>query len=315
MKMKNRHHMYAAMLLLCLAALFQHRVIGQKSGNSSNEDASSERVVARARKAIYADIRAESVQSLSLIWKTRHQKPNGEQDLGELSYDILLPDKLLIKKTRNLTGNRGQIVVQSILNGAQSRSDLYVSSNDIPVMREDGGRVKKSNDGHVDSGANEQDKQTQAIRKEQAFQLLFFMLPASPDFPLTFKYVGEAKAVDGQADVIDVKGPNDFAVRIFTDKITSRLLMMIYRDEGMFKLKAGARSVGKGNGATSQYSQTEAEVKIRFADYKMVSGVMAPHLVTYENNGKIFSQLDLKDFKLNPVLAPGYFDPNRKNNR
>ena len=37
-------------------------------------------------------------------------------------------------------------------------------------------------------------------------------------YPLTFTYAGEAESADGKADVIDVKGEGDFAVRLFIDQ-------------------------------------------------------------------------------------------------
>ena len=56
--------------------------------------------------------------------------------------------------------------------------------------------------------------------------------PPSPAFyPLTFTYAGEAEAPEGKADVIDVKGEGDFAVRLFVDQKTHMPLMLSWMDK------------------------------------------------------------------------------------
>ena len=45
-------------------------------------------------------------------------------------------------------------------------------------------------------------------------------------YPLTFTHVGQAESADGKADIIEVKGEGDFAVRLFIDTQTHLPLML-----------------------------------------------------------------------------------------
>jgi hypothetical protein len=40
-----------------------------------------------------------------------------------------------------------------------------------------------------------------------------------------------------------------------------------------------------------------------------VSGVMWPHLVAYESDGRIATEYEIKSFNLIPAFAPDHFDP------
>jgi hypothetical protein len=71
--------------------------------------------------------------------------------------------------------------------------------------------------------------QSRALRKEFARQLLSWLLVTPDSLPLEYNYAGEAEVKDGKADAIDVKGPDDFAVRLFLDKQTHRPLLLSYR--------------------------------------------------------------------------------------
>lgn len=45
-------------------------------------------------------------------------------------------------------------------------------------------------------------------------------------YPLTFTYAGIAEAPQGKADVIDVKGPADFAIKLFINTQTHLPIMV-----------------------------------------------------------------------------------------
>ena len=263
----------------------------------------AQKVITQARKAIFGEIKPEEIKGLSINWKTRLQRPDGSQDVGGLSYDLLLPNKLIGKQMLDLAGNSGQVVRQKLLNGEQTWADLYVSNSAIPVMRADRRQAA--------SGGSEQTKQIEALRKEQALLLLQLMLAPSPDFPLIFAYVGETKASDGQADVIDVKGTQDFSVRLFIDKITGRLLMMTFQ-ERTFQLRTSAREIRAGKEVLSKGNSATIEVKMRLTNHKPINDVVLPHLVTYESEGKVTKEYELKGFKLNPIFEAAHFEPGKK---
>ncbi len=258
-----------------------------RAAQTSDEEARARMIIAQLRKVTYGQIGAENVKGLTLIWKTRHQRLNGDQDTGEIICDLSLPNKMLTKATQTFSG-RAQAVTTRLLNGDQSLSDLNTS-----IARAGG------------TPSNDQAKQLQGIRREQAIVLMRLALPPSPDFPLIYKYVGEAKADDGQADVIDVKGPNAFSARLYIDKTSSRILMMTLPDQG-----GNVRLDSKGK--REPLSNMSGEMKFRFSDYRPERGVMLPHLMTYEHRGRIVSEYEFKSFQLNPLFEPDHFDPRKK---
>ena len=52
-------------------------------------------------------------------------------------------------------------------------------------------------------------------KQDFARLLLGMFAGTTPAFPVTYSYVGQAEAPQGKADVIDVKGPANFAARLF----------------------------------------------------------------------------------------------------
>lgn len=264
-----------------------------------DEKERAQTILAQMRKAVFGAIKPDSVKGLSLTWDVSRSRANGDQDTGQFTCDLSLPNKMFTRDMEGVSGN-GQFTIYKLLNGEQSWSDLTTSGGEIQVLT--------AGDAPT---ADDQIKQLQTIRREQALQLIRLSLPPSPDFPLTFSYAGEAQASDGRADMIDVRGPNDFSARLFVDKGSSRLILMTYPEPGarLISASSGAAPVGQ---EPSPKDVTRAEVKYRCSEYREVGGVMMPHLMTYESGGKIKAEYKLKRFELNPRFAPDHFDPRKK---
>jgi hypothetical protein len=259
-------------------------------------------ILAQMRKAVFGEIKPDSLKGLSLTLDVSRSRVNGDQDTGQVSCDFLLPNIMFIRDRQVVSGNQGQFTIYKLLNGEQIWSDVQTSGGEIPVIPV-GGPPKP----------DDQVKGLQTLRREQAYLLIRLALSPSPDFPLTFSYAGEAQASDGRADMIEVRGPNDFSARLFVEKGSSRLLMMTYPEPGarLISASSGATPVGQ---APSPKDVTRAEAKYRFSEYREVGGVMMPHLMTYESGGKIRAEYKLKRFELNPNFAPDHFNPSKKRN-
>lgn len=287
-------YLYSFLLLINLLFSSLVSVFPMKPFKGNDNKVQAQNIINRARKAIYGSL---PVQGLSLTWKNQmYYKLAGKQDSSESNIDLLLPDKFLFKEVRDFSGNSGQMTTFRFLNGNHSWEDIRSSSSEHLVMKS--------------PVAEDSAKRLQGIRRAQALQLLQLMLPVSSDFPLTFSYSGEAKANDGQAYVINVRGPDAFSAQIFIDKITSRPLMMIYIVQGATGLTINSRDLKKGGAGNATLSQIE--IKIRFLEYKLEDGVTLPHLITQEQNGMITKEAELRKFKLNPNFAPDHFDLNKK---
>ena len=267
--------------------------LSSSAAQAPDKQALADGIIAKVRKATYGEIDVGGIKRLSTRWKTRHQRANGIQDTGESVCDLEMPDKMFASSTRDFSG-LGQGTTYKLLNGGQSWSDVKTSGSDIRVIRAGG---KPSND--------YQAKQLQGMRKEQAVVLMRLALPSAPSFPLTYTFAGEAKANDGQAYVIDVTGPSAFSARLFIDKNTSHIIMITLPESG-----GVVRTTSSG--VSEQLSKGSGEMKFRFYDFRSESGVVLPHLMTYEHDGRIVTEYELNNFKLNPEFAPDHFDPPKK---
>lgn len=69
-----------------------------------------------------------------------------------------------------------------------------------------------------------------AAAKQDFARLTLGMFAGSfRSYPLTFTYAGRAEAPRGQADVIDVNGPADFALRLFVNSETHLPIMVTWQ--------------------------------------------------------------------------------------
>ena len=71
-----------------------------------------------------------------------------------------------------------------------------------------------------------------SAKQDFARLILGMFATSTPAFPLTYSFVGQAEAPQGKADVIDVKGPNNFAARLFIAGDTHLPIMMSWTAPG-----------------------------------------------------------------------------------
>jgi hypothetical protein len=150
-----------------------------------------------------------------------------------------------------------------------------------------------------------------------------------------YKYAGEAKAPDGTADVIEVKGPGNSASRVYVDQKTHRVLMISFRGRNFqtFRGRRGGGPPGQpgpegqpGRELTPEEIEKrrkeieermamtpEVDFFIRFAEHKNVNGLSLPHLITRSTGSNINEELTIDKYKLNPKLNPDKFVKKEKN--
>jgi hypothetical protein len=74
------------------------------------------------------------------------------------------------------------------------------------------------------------------------------------------------------------------------------------------KVTLPAVKEAKKNAQVQYKPAADAEVRLRFADYRPEAGIVVPHLITREKNGKIVQEAELKSFKVNPSYKAEYFE-------
>lgn len=199
-------------------------------------------------------------------------------------------------------------------------------------------------------GAGMSEEQRQNLTKTEMTRLMLGMLlvPA-PTVQPEFTWVGEAKAPDGVADVIQVKGPGDSKSFLYIDRTSHRVLMLSYKGKDMRNIRfgqgggrgpggpgggggqppaGGAPAGGAPAGGPPQMTPEEREKRMkeiqeqiakapdvdffyRFGDYKPVNGLNLPHLITRATADQTTEEWVLK-YKINPNIKPDRFVKKQK---
>lgn len=159
----------------------------------------------------------------------------------------------------------------------------------------------------------------QRNQQELARLLLGLIGATQASFPVTYTYAGVAESPDGKADIVDVKGPGDFAARLFLDSGTHLPLMLTYMaPEPRIVMQTANR--GSGGGAEAERERLEnarreadsapakiVEYRIFFSDYRDVGNVSLPHRIARGTAAKTTEEWEVKSYKINPTLKADRF--------
>lgn len=270
---------------------------------SAYEDAvaKAQAILAQARAALGGEAKWKTLQSLTINGKAR--RVLGEREMaGEIQFDILMPDKIM--KSEIMSPMHGiEITNTEVLNGA----DVWTDQNSggghggMVVMRRPGGDSPEA-----------RERASQITRAEITRFLVGTLLHAPAASGLTFSYAGEAEAPDGKADMLEVKGANNFAARLFLDQKSRRPLLLTYQG------RKPRMVVSTGGGAPSEaevekqikeaQAQPPVEFQMRFSDYREEGGLTFPHRIVKSVADEVNEEWELTKFKLNPGFKPEKFE-------
>ena len=133
---------------------------------------------------------------------------------GDIEIDVEFPDKYI--KVDVGTGMM-----------AMTRTEGF--EGDRPVRRR--GVQPARHAGHREPAGDDPAARQAALRRSRedlARLLLGIVAGTQPSFAVTYTYAGQAESPDGKADVIDVKGADNFAARLFLDAQSHLPLMLTY---------------------------------------------------------------------------------------
>lgn len=163
-----------------------------------------------------------------------------------------------------------------------------------------------------------------SLQIEMARYLLALTLAAPDSFAVEFKYAGESEVEDAKADVLDVTGPNKFAIRIFFDKQSHLPLLLSYRGPKprimtMTRPTGGASAkpedikkareeAEKKLEAEAPAQREEADFYIRLSDHKKVGGLLLPHKFTFLTDTEVSEEFEISKFQMNPQFKADRFE-------
>jgi hypothetical protein len=134
---------------------------------------------------------------------------------------------------------------------------------------------------------------TAAVKQDFVRLTLGMFARSFTSYPLTFSYVGRAEAPQGQADVVDVKGPANFALRLFVHSETHLPLMVTWQAAGGLAARGGPGGRGPAG---------EIENRLYYADYRETDGVRWPFRLRRSAGPETIEETTIDRFKINAKI-------------
>jgi hypothetical protein len=265
-------------------------------------DTRAEQLMAQARTALGGGRNLDRVQGLTAAG-TYERTIQDRQVSGEVTIDLQFPDKLLRTESMSPMGDVTILTEQGVNGERLLRSQRTLNGSPGLVVRTP---PPPTGDAEAQAVRN--------ARADLARTALAFLLTSPASLPLEFSAGGEAESDEGKADVIDAKGPGNFAARILLDQKTHRPLMIMYRGVAprvLIQTQQGSQP-DAGRGAPSHdlpavSAPQVVDIVLYLDDYKAVDGVMLPHHMARSVDGKPVEDTTFKTIKLNPAFKPDTF--------
>src|SRR5215213_4426176 len=270
-------------------------------------DSRAEEVLKQAREAIGGEEQLQKIQGLHIDGKYR--RVFGERQMaGDREISILLPNKYLVEDAMSAGGLSTAMINTRALNG--DRAWNANSGGGGMVFRMAGPGGQQATPEQIEAGLR------RIYNAEFSRYLLAMILTPPPSLAVEYKYAGESDVEDVQADVIDVTGTDNFAVRMFFDKKSHLPLLLSYRGpkprvitmtrqgngtpRSADDIKKAREEAEKKLHAEAPITPEEVDFYIRLTDHKKVGGLTLPHKLTFLTGEEISEEFEISKYELNP---------------
>jgi len=295
--------------------LFLSLVLLSAPAALANDDARAQEILKQARQVIGGDEQLQKIQGLQI--NGQYRRMFGDRQMGgDREISISLPNKYLVEDAMNTGGLSTAMINFRGLNGDKAWSGNSGGG---------GGMVFRiAGPGGQQASPEQMEEMLRRIyTAEFSRYLLAIILTPPPSLTVEYKYAGESDVEDVQADVIDVSGPNNFAVRVFFDKKSHMPLLLSYRGPKprimTMTRQAGSGSkpedVAKARAEAEKKMQAEtpavpeeADFYIRMTDYKKVGGVTLPYKLTFLTENEVSEEFEISKYQLNPQFKADRFE-------
>jgi len=279
------------------------------------DDSKAQEVLKQARKAIGGDEQLQKIQALEI--HGQYRRVFGERQMGgDREISILLPNKYLVEDAMNAGGMSTALINTHALDGDKAWNGNSGGGGGM-IFRIAG-----------PGGQQASPEQMEAMLKkiynaEFSRYLLAMILTPPPSLAVEYKYAGESDVEDAQADVIDVTGPDKFAVRVFFDKNSHLPLLLSYRGPKPRTVTMTRQTGGPPKAEELKKIQEDAQAKmraevpavpeevdfyIRLTDHKKVGGIMLPHKLTFLTENEVSEEFEISKYQLNPQFKADHFE-------
>jgi hypothetical protein len=297
---------------------------------AKGDPAKAQAVLADVAKAMGGD-KVSGLKSFTA--EGEYRRVFGEREMsGGLELAGLLPDAFQVTTDIQLpNGMAGPRITQTVKGTEAFRESTGGGGGGGFMMRFGGpggpGGAPGGPGAPGAGGPGGQNRQDPAIGiKADLYRTMLGIMPTSPVLSaLTFTHVAEAESPNGVADVIDVTGPDNFRARLFVDQAEHRPLMLSYMMRQPRMMQRTPPPQFKNDEERRAYfeemrKKMEAEppppmveANVFYGDYKKVDGVMLPHKITRQVEGKVQEEWTIEKYKLNAPLKVEQFQKKASN--
>ncbi len=160
----------------------------------------------------------------------------------------------------------------------------------------------------------------QRLHAQYAPITLGLLFAPPPGFALEYNYIGEKPFRQTVAEVITLTGPGDFKADLYLDQKTFLPLLLRLVVGGVMRPamvvmphgttpEEGRRAleIARQQADAKPPGQQEREKLILFEEYRTVDGVLFPHKISTQINGRLIEELTFTKFKVNQPIKPEKF--------
>lgn len=278
-------------------------------------DPRADEILKQAREAIGGEQKLLTIQGLILTGKYR--RVLGDRQMGgDREISISLPGKYSVEDAMNPGGMSTAMINTRAMNGDRAWTESSGGGGGM-VFRMGGPGGQQLTPEQMEAALK------RAIQVEMARYLLATTLASTSSFILDFKYAGESDVEDIKAEVVDVTGPDRFALRIFFDKQTHLPLLLNYRgpkprimtmtrqagsSHKPEDIKKAREEAEKKMAADGPPVPEEAEFYIRLTEHKKVSGLLLPHKFTFLTDTEVSEEFEISKYQMNPQFKADKFE-------
>ena len=278
----------------------------------ANDDARAQEILKQARQAIGGEDQLQKIQGLEI--KGKYSRTFGDRQMGgDREISIQLSGQYLVEDAMNTGGLSTSMINTHALNGDRAWSGNSGGGGMIFRIGGPGGK---------DIPPEQMEAMLRRIYNAEFTRYLFaIILTPPPSLAVEYKYAGESDVEDIQADVIDITGPDKFAMRAFFDKKSHMPLLLSYRGPKP-RIMTMTRQAGSSKPEDLNKAREDAEKKmsvepaapeevdfyIRLTDHKKVGGLMLPHKLTFLTENEVSEEFEISKYQLNPQFKADHFE-------
>jgi hypothetical protein len=294
LKSKLFDYSFYLTVFLVFLSIFSNHLKAQDKLPAPQAVKKAEEILNLSRKVLRGKNVSEKINGLSATFFTDSQTiitragkslPPSEET-GEIKIDFSSTDKVRYAQSKTNKGDNSQSFYNFTLNNDKYKPDSYTIFNS-----------KRDDNNYIFNQKSEEEKRETILEvKRQNFLRIFPLILESPNYvPLNFYFIGIAEADGEKADVLEAILPKQSNLRLFFDKNSHLLKLIIY---------SGKNKIDK-----------DYEEKRYFSDYKEMNGFMIPAKTIFElksglRDGEYNTkeELTLKSFKVNPAFKSDNFE-------